>query len=372
MASLFICGDIVNYNSGLNFVGDNLKQKIFNADYAVCNLEGPEIEKGQELAAPHQEPGTIKYLQSIGFNLMLLANNHITELGAQGLKHSIHLIKQAGIDYVGAGLSWEETYRPVVREIKGIRFGFINICEAQVGQYLSPSQTYGYAWLGYEKLMQNINSLAGTTDYVITFVHAGLEHYDIPLPEIRNFYKKLCDNGVAIVIGGHPHCAQGYEYYNEKLIVYSLGNFYFPFRNEWPNECHSYSIHIEIAKNKAIKVKPLFHYNNGQEVELEEEGIVNIETLNKKIGENYETECKFMIINAYEYLCKNLLIDATCGQNESDSLKQIIERVVCYTIFRKKYVRNNLYKRNKLLLRLFENETYRYCIIRYLKENTKL
>jgi poly-gamma-glutamate capsule biosynthesis protein CapA/YwtB (metallophosphatase superfamily) len=29
------------------------------------------------------------------------------------------------------------------------------------------------------------------------------------------------------VIGGHPHVTQGVEYYRDKLIVYSLGNFVF-------------------------------------------------------------------------------------------------------------------------------------------------
>lgn len=37
----------------------------------------------------------------------------------------------------------------------------------------------------------------------------------------------LIDNGADLVIGTHPHVIQGIEKYNDKYIVYSLGNFVF-------------------------------------------------------------------------------------------------------------------------------------------------
>jgi poly-gamma-glutamate synthesis protein (capsule biosynthesis protein) len=30
-----------------------------------------------------------------------------------------------------------------------------------------------------------------------------------------------------MIVGSHPHCLQGIEYYNGKPVIYSLGNFWF-------------------------------------------------------------------------------------------------------------------------------------------------
>ena len=369
MVKFFVCGDIVNQTTNSRFVGDKLAQIISESDYSICNYEGPELKEGETASYPHQEPGTAAYLKQAGFDLMLLANNHITENDIEGVRYSIESIKRQGLDYVGAGLTWEEAYRPHIRDIKGKKFGFVNVCEAQVGQYLKPEQTFGYAWMGYDGLFDDVRKLSKQTEYVVVFVHAGLEHFDIPLPEYREFYKSICDAGASAVICSHPHCAQGYEFYDRKPIVYSLGNFFFPPREKWSQESHSYSVVLEFGDKGNVALKPVFHRNDGKQVEIDNESPVDLEKLNAKLGERYDQEVNIMVKRAYETLCKNLLIESTGGQNESDSFKQIVRRMLNYTLFRKKYVTGNVERRKALLLRLFENETYRWIIVRYLKSN---
>ncbi|MCG4775153.1 CapA family protein, partial [Lawsonibacter sp. DFI.5.51] len=54
--------------------------------------------------------------------------------------------------------------------------------------------------------------------------------------------KKLCDYGVDIIIGSHPHMVQPIEMIksdendNETLVIYSLGNFLSNQRNEILNK----------------------------------------------------------------------------------------------------------------------------------------
>lgn len=43
----------------------------------------------------------------------------------------------------------------------------------------------------------------------------------------RNIAHQLCDAGVKILVGTHPHVIQPMEYYCDSLIFYSLGNFIF-------------------------------------------------------------------------------------------------------------------------------------------------
>lgn len=373
---LFVCGDIVNRTPGLDFVGDNLKTIIKKSDYAVCNFEGPELMYGQKAICPHQEPGTAAYLKEVGFDLMLLSNNHITELGAEGLQFSISAIKQTGMDYIGAGLSWEEAYKPLIRKICDLSFGFINICEAQEGQYLSPEQLYGYAWMGYDGLFKDVKKLSEKVDNVIVFCHAGLEHYDIPMAEIRDFYHRLCDAGANAVIGGHTHCAQGYEFYNGKFIVYSLGNFYFPYSDDrWSDENTSYSLELDFNKEGVVSIMPVHHCLNmsggGVELLMDKSKQKNVLRLCSLLNNSYDDSYTKMCIDAYDNLCRRLLAEATCGINDDISFFHQIKRFLRYCLFRKKTIVETQSYRNALILRLFENETYRWTIIRALKSKSK-
>jgi poly-gamma-glutamate synthesis protein (capsule biosynthesis protein) len=64
-------------------------------------------------------------------------------------------------------------------------------------------------------------------DLVVVFMHWGIELQNMPSPNQRKLGHKLVDAGADIVVGAHPHCVQGIEFYKEALIVYSLGNFAF-------------------------------------------------------------------------------------------------------------------------------------------------
>lgn len=367
MISIFFCGDIVNNKSTESFVGSKISRIIQEADFAVCNLEGVELKAGGEQESPHQKYGTISTLRNSGFNLALLANNHITDGNIGGLKNTIDIIQEYGMDYVGAGFSQQEVYAPLVKNINNKCFAFFNLCEAQVGQYTNDDQQYGYAWIGNEKLFDDIRLYKQKVDHIVACVHLGLEHYDVPLPEVRRLYKKLIDCGADCVVGGHPHCAQGYEYYKKGLIIYSLGNFFFPIQLGREKESCSYSAIIRFNEDNKIDIEPVFHCNNGTMVELCDASCIDIDYLNSKLEENYEEYSRAMIDNAYNELCEKLLTGAFCGQSAHDRLKSVIINTIRYSLFRGKYIKRTVEKRQRLLLRMYENETYRWVITNYLR-----
>ncbi|MGR5908122.1 CapA family protein [Bacillus paranthracis] len=39
--------------------------------------------------------------------------------------------------------------------------------------------------------------------------------------------------GADAIVGSHPHWLQGFEYYNNVPVAYSLGNFFIPKLCEW-------------------------------------------------------------------------------------------------------------------------------------------
>ncbi|MBO6030441.1 MAG: CapA family protein [Prevotella sp.] len=376
MTKLFVCGDIIHNNTGFPFIGEKLSKLIQDADFSIGNLEGVELNNNSAFKTPSQSPGTIDYLQSIGFDMMLLANNHITDHGLSLFKETITKIKNNKLSYIGAGCSWEEVYEAdCIETINGIRLGFVNVCEAQVGQYLERNQDFGYAWMGYDGLYDKIKRLSKIVDYVIVFVHAGLEHYDLPLPEIRYFYKKLCDAGACCVIGGHPHVVQGYEFYKNSVIAYSLGNFYYPHPfGEYPNESCAFSLLIKIEKDEPIRIETIHHKMEHGVVEVIEKNLSSIDEtrLCLKLGDGYEELAEEMCVNAYDKLCRKLLVDALCGEVDNLSFSGQLKNVLRRTVFRKQFVYLTREYRDSLLLRLIENESYRYTIIRALKAKQKL
>lgn len=62
---------------------------------------------------------------------------------------------------------------------------------------------------------------------VIVYVHWGQEHeYDITEGQ-QTAGRAAIDAGADLVVGSHPHVVQGWEVYQGRYLVYSLGNFCF-------------------------------------------------------------------------------------------------------------------------------------------------
>lgn len=368
----FICGDVINLSNRCSFIGQKLSNIIKKADFSVANLEGVELQEEFGIPpSPAQSSGTISYLSKVGFNMMLLANNHITDYGPNQLRYTISQLKKNGLSYLGAGFSWEETYSPLIVQIKQFKFGFFNICEAQVGHMTSNHQSYGYAWMSYDGLLDDIRKLASLVDRVVVFVHAGLEHYNLPLPEIRSFYKRMCDAGANAVIGSHPHIAQGVEFYKGSFIAYSLGNFFFPHPDGiYKEESKAFSLMLDFSNGNQIDVNIIHHLQKDGIVELvyDSANQHNVAELCELLGEEYEAKANEMCLNAYNKLCRRLLVQSLCGENDDSGFIEYIKDVIRKTLFRKKYVTSTKSYRDKQLLRLFENESYRFTIIRALKQ----
>jgi len=67
---------------------------------------------------------------------------------------------------------------------------------------------------------------------VVSF-HWGTERKYTPDPRQVDLARFVIDCGADLVLGHHPHVAQGFGFYKGKLIVYSAGNFVFsPGSNE--------------------------------------------------------------------------------------------------------------------------------------------
>lgn len=209
-----------------------VKDYLKKGDIVFGNLESP-ITAGREIQTNEMvfraDPGTEKALKEAGFNILSLANNHTPNFGQSGLKDTFRLLKEAGLQYVGAGANADEANAPRYLEAKDLKFAFLAYNDPLLvpKSYEAKDDHHGTAFMDIEKMMEAVKEAEEKADFVIVSMHAGKEYAEMPNQSQINFARAAIDAGADFVIGHHPHVVQKMEQYKGKYIFYSLGNFVF-------------------------------------------------------------------------------------------------------------------------------------------------
>lgn len=255
MTKILMFGDFKVPNISRFYPSEEIVNLIKGADVSVLNFEAP-IEgdwKGVDKCGPCicQDAKAPIFLKEMGFNVVLLANNHMMDFGQVGCESTINAFD--GIITVGAGRA-EDAYKVKKIEKQGKKIGFLALCQYEFGIVESKEDDgYGVAWtlsLDVEDVIRNVRS---EVDYLVVCPHAGVEHTKAPLPEWRCLYKKYIDWGADIVVASHPHRVQGCEYHNGKPIFYSLGNFYWGTVYEYVGWTEGLAVEITLGSSIGIK-----------------------------------------------------------------------------------------------------------------------
>jgi len=205
-----------------------------------------------------------------GFNVLSLANNHIMNFGKAGLESTIKILDENNILHIGAGTSEEEIYKPVIKDIKGIKFAFLGFTYNFDQRKSFNGETYGMANMEIEKMKESVKKAKSKNDIVIVSMHAGTEYKTFSNSFQENFARRAIDAGAHLIIGHHPHVVQNVEKYKEGYILYSLGNFVFD--QMWSNETRLgviAEITFQDKKVKSIEFIPVKIYDYSQPAVLE-------------------------------------------------------------------------------------------------------
>ena len=292
---LFACGDVVNFKGKEDFIDSSLKEVIRNSDISICNFEAPIYHENMEpinKVGPHvyQSFDSIKYLKKAGFDYVSLANNHIYDYEQKALDITVNELIKNKINYIGGGVDFDDAYRTKIFKKNDIKIGLLAGCENEFGCLFEEQKRGGYAWLFHHKIEDNIRELKEKCDFVVMITHAGVENIEFPIKEWRDRYKRLCDIGVDVVIGHHPHVPQGYEKHNKSMIFYSLGNFYFDTAGYENKSDDSYSIVLDFEKGEDFKFDIIYHKKiNGQTYMVDKEEVsFDLNHLCNLLGKGYE------------------------------------------------------------------------------------
>lgn len=224
---------------------------------------GDDPSRPIRLIAP---PSAALELQSAGFDLLSLANNHSLDGGFAGLAATAQALEDAGIGVIGAGPSEAAAYLPARREIRGVRLAFLGV--NAVRQPVDPAAAVGSrdwrpARWDLKRITEAIQQTRQAADAVIVLAHWGDEYETRPGPSQMDGARRLIEAGADIVIGSHPHTIQPTEVIEVDnadgkqigFVAYSLGNFVFDQRD--PRAQYGIALRVSLDRRGLVGAQAL-------------------------------------------------------------------------------------------------------------------
>ncbi|RZL91572.1 MAG: CapA family protein [Variovorax sp.] len=244
-------------------------KSLIKGDIAFTNFEAAVFDpgKGQTMrdgrfASPFE---AMEALQSFGFNLMSLANNHSFDIKANGIVNTLEAAERLGIGHAGTGRTIGAANESAnVKTSKGT-IALVAIASGLVSDARATETQAGVNELAIEgttpnakdvrRILQSVRESKKTADILIVSLHN--HHYPgverpadfkqlllselparlAPAEWLEPWARQLVDAGADVVAMHGPPFLHGMEVYKGKPIFYSLGNFIF----QVPPE----SIHLE-------------------------------------------------------------------------------------------------------------------------------
>ncbi len=191
----------------------NIATLLRQADLSLINLEAPLIIGCPQVTSGFQFCGDTRHIEGLvhaGVDVANLANNHAGNYGISGLIGTKSLLSTAKIDVVGMGM-------PVIRDIDGIRFGFLGYNDIGGGIEGIASASAAY-------ISRDIREIRSRADIVVVSFHWGVEYEATPSARQVQLAHAAIDEGADLIIGNHPHWVQSAEVYKGKWITYAHGN----------------------------------------------------------------------------------------------------------------------------------------------------
>jgi hypothetical protein len=210
--------DSVEQALAADLVMGNLEQPL-TGDTGTSKCGTPPRDNCFAFRAP---PSYARHLEDAGFDLLNTANNHARDYGAAGYRNTRRALDDAGLKYTGS--TGEITVVPV----EGVDVAVVGFS----------SYAGANSLIDLTQARRVVQQAAERADLVVVQVHMGAEGADKAhvAPGTETFFgenrgdpmafgRAVIDAGADLVVGHGPHVLRGMEFYRDRLIAYSLGNF---------------------------------------------------------------------------------------------------------------------------------------------------
>ncbi|MDR6551308.1 CapA family protein [Paenibacillus qinlingensis] len=246
--------DAISRN-GPDYPFRHIQSDITQADFSFVNLETAvtleDAKDTNQIYNFKSNPESLTGLKEAGFDMVSVANNHSMDFLQKGFLDTLTHLDKAGLLYVGGGLNAREAYQAKSVILKGKKVKFLAFSRfIPTGDWFAGPNKPGIAQAYDRKpVLDAITRERADADYVLVYLHWGVEMNNRPEPWQREFAKLMIDAGADAIIGSHVHVLQGFEYYKGKPIAYSIGNFLFPDYVTGP-KADTGLLHLKLAEDQ--------------------------------------------------------------------------------------------------------------------------
>lgn len=229
-----------------------IQKDVTELDYAVANLE--TTLAGTDNGYPYSgypsfncPDSLVDGVKNAGFDMLLTANNHSYDTNMTGYKRTISVIVENGLETLGTYATADAT-KWTVQNINNVNVGMLCYTyatdETNDGR---PILNGGYAikekdlcnYFTYNNLSKFYTEVEGYlaemeeagADATMIFIHWGEEYQLKANSHQQKIAQKLCDMGIDVIVGGHPHVVQPIDLLesttdpsHKTVCIYSTGN----------------------------------------------------------------------------------------------------------------------------------------------------
>jgi hypothetical protein len=216
-------------------IPDSIRGVIGQADLVFGNMEGafateglapvkcrPDAREARRCFEFGSPPFLVSFLKDAGFTVLSLDNNHAEDYGPEGYTLTQGLLAQAGLTAVPKRTPTTLAIRDLLVTV--VPFGFSGR-SFHVSDLLTVQTVVAEAARTADIVIASFHGGAEGED--ATRVHDAVETYfEEDRGNVVQFAHAAVDAGADLVIGHGPHVPRAVELYKDRLIAYSLGNFW--------------------------------------------------------------------------------------------------------------------------------------------------
>lgn len=226
------------YESGIwnyDHIYANVLDEVQAADIAIIDQETvltsnhDAVSSYPSFATPTEVGDAIV---KAGFDVVEAATNHVDDYGYDYMAQTFEFWRTKYPDTLVLGIheTREDADTIKTKEVNGIKIAFLNYTYGTNNSGAGEGNEFMIDIFDKDKIASDVQKAKAVSDCVVFIAQWGTEDETMPNEYEKQWAAFLLQQGVDVVIGGHPHVLQPYgrlsdDQGNSMLIFYSLGNF---------------------------------------------------------------------------------------------------------------------------------------------------
>ena len=251
---------------------------ISRADFSIGVFEGALGGTSKNFSQSNFDDGKELYLnfpdefadavKNAGFDFVTTANNHLLDMGIDGVLRTINILNDKQIDFIGtyASRADKNNRRVKVVERDGFKLAILAYTygannhdtdaliaeDSFVSSFIVSADSPNFEKVKVAVAKDFELAKSYKPDLIIVLPHWGTQFADVPDDYQRTWQKIFLDFGADIIFGDHTHSVQPIEFDGGKVTLFCPGNFANIYREHYGDASALVEIYVDRSTKKII------------------------------------------------------------------------------------------------------------------------